>query len=146
MRAILISAIVAASVGGIANADPTADALSAKAEECIKAAAPRVAANSQGLTDAVNFLVNDLCGVEIQHANTYSQSTRALEQLKAVTASAQLAGVTIDPATGELNTPPGFAAPLNTTNIMLNALRPIAGQAGQFRSVAAKAVLAARAK
>jgi hypothetical protein len=146
MKSILLAGLIATSLGGVAKADSTGDALSSRAEECIRSAAPKVAANSQNLSEAVNFLVSDLCGIEVQHANTYEQSLRALDQLKATSASTQLAGITINPATGELNTPPGFAAPLNTTTLMLNALRGGAGQAPRYRSFAAQAVLAAKTK
>lgn len=143
MRALVIAGILAASTTGMAKADAAGDALSARAEDCIRAAAPKVAASSQSLSDAVTFLVSDLCGVEVQHANAYAQSLRSLEQLKATAATTQLAGVTIDQTTGELRTPPGFAAPLNTTTLMLNAVRAAGGQPPQYRSIAAKAVLAA---
>ncbi len=106
MKSILLAGLIATSLGGAAWADAAGDALSSKAEDCIRSAAPRVAASSQSLTDAVNFLVGDLCGTEVQHANAYAQSIRALDQLKATSATNQLAGITINPATGELNTPP----------------------------------------
>ena len=143
---VLLAGLFAAGLGGAAHADPTEDALAAKARDCITAAAPKVVARAHDLTDAVNFLVNDLCSVEIQHANTYVQSQRALEQLQATTASNQLNGVTIDPATGELKTPPGFTMPLNTTSIMLNAVRGMVDQIAEFRSTAARAVLSAGPK
>jgi hypothetical protein len=146
MKAVLIAGLIAGGLGGAASADPTADALATKAQDCINSAAPKVVARSRDLTDAVNFLVNDLCSVEIQHANAYASSKLELEQLQATTASTQLAGVTIDPATGELKTPPGFALPLNTTTIMLNALRGGAGQSADYRSIAARAVLSAETK
>jgi hypothetical protein len=145
MKPVLLAGLLAVGLGGAAGADPTGDALSAKAQDCITSAAPKVVARSRDLTDTVNFLVNDLCGVEVQHANAYVQSKQALEQLQATTASTQLAGVTIDPTTGELKTPPGFALPLNTTSIMLNALRGGA-QSADYRSIAARAVLAAEPK
>jgi hypothetical protein len=146
MKPVLIAGLMAVGLGGAASADPTGDALSAKAQECITSAAPKVVARSRDLTDAVNFLVADLCSVEIQHANAYAQSKQELEQLQATAASTQLAGVTIDPNTGELKTPPGFTAPLNTTTIMLNAVRGVAGQSADYRAVAARAVLSAEAK
>jgi hypothetical protein len=146
MKAILVAAILATSFGGVAIADPAGDALAAKAEECIKSAAPKVAANSQSLTDAVNFLTNDLCGAEVQHATTYAQSLRSFEQLKATEAPSQIVGIKIDPETGELNTPPGFSMPLNMNTVMLNAFRATSGPALQLRSFAAKLVLAAKGK
>jgi hypothetical protein len=146
MKAVVIAVGLVASIAGVAKADVAGDALSAKAEDCIRTAAPRVAASSQSLSDAVNFLVSDLCGIEVQHANAYAQSLRSLEQLKATAATTQLAGITIDQATGELTTPPGFTAPLNTTTLMLNAMRVAGGQPPQYRSIAAKAVLAAKSK
>ena len=146
MRHMLIAVLIAMGFGGAAHADPTGDALSAKARDCITAAAPKVAARSHELTDAVNFLVNDLCVVEIQHFNTYAQSKRTLEQLQATAASAQLAGITIDADTGELNTPPGFTPPPYTTTLMLNSLRAVTSPSSQFRSLAAKAVLAAEGR
>jgi hypothetical protein len=146
MKSVLIAALVAAGLGRAAFADPTGDALSAKARACITSAAPDVAARSHELTDAVNFLINDLCSVEIQHANAYAHNKKVLEQLQATAASSQLVGVSIDPATGELTTPPGFEPSMNATTIMLNALRGIADQTADYRSVAAKAVLAAKSK
>jgi hypothetical protein len=146
MKVVLLAVLLAASLGSAAFADPPGDALSAKAKECITSAAASVAARSHDLSDAVNFLVSDLCSVEIQHANAYFQSKRALEQLQATTASNQLAGVTVDTMTGELKTPPGFEMPLNTTTIMLNAMRAGSDQFANFRSIAARAVLAAEAK
>ena len=143
MRALVIAAILATSMAGMARADAAGDALSAKAEACIREAAPKVAASSQSLSDAVTFLVNDLCGIEVQHANAYAQSLRSLEQLKATAATTQLAGITIDQTSGELTTPPGFVVPLNTTSLMLNAMRGVAGQAPQYRAIAANTALAA---
>ena len=145
MKTVLIAGLIAVGLAGAANADPIGDALAAKAQDCIAAAAPKVAARSRDLTDAVNFLVIDLCGVEIQHANAYDQSKKELEQLQATTASSQLAGITIDPATGELKTPPGFEPPINVSSVMLNAMRA-AGQSSDYRSIAARAVLSAEAK
>lgn len=145
MKLVLIAGLMAVGLGGAASADPTGDALSAQARECITSAAPKVAARSRDLTDAVDFLVTDLCSVEIDHANTYARSKQTLDQLQATAASTQLAGVTIDPTTGELNTPPGFSPPFNPTTMMLSAMR-VGAQSADYRSLAAKAVLSAEAK
>jgi hypothetical protein len=146
MRLVLLAGLFAVGLGVTAHADPTEDALSSKARDCITSAAPRVVVRAHDLTDAVNFLVNDLCSVEIQHANTYVQSKRTLEQLQATTAANQLSGVAIDPTTGELKTPPGFTMPLDTSTIMLKALRGITDQFADYRSTAARAVLSAAPK
>lgn len=146
MKAMLLAGIVAAGIVSSAKADPAGDALSAKADECIRAAAPKISSMSQSLTETVNFLVEDLCVEEIKHADAYAGNIRLLEGWRATTAGTQLIGITVDPTSGELKTPPGFAPPLNTSAMMLNTLRASLAPLARYRSLAAKAVLTARAQ
>jgi hypothetical protein len=136
--------LMAAIVGGSAAAQPVQDSPTGKAEACIRAGAPAVAQANHGLTDAVDFLVDDLCGVEVQRALSYATSERTLDSWKTQVASAQLAGVSIDADTGELKTPPGFSPPFNT-NAMLDAFKGLEHRSATFKATAAKAILAARA-
>jgi hypothetical protein len=171
MRQLLMMAFVAASVAGAARADAIEDGLTKKADACIHDQAARVTGLSQTLNEAVGFLIDDLCAVQIQHAETYASSARMLADWRAAPirtsipvgvggrplndfekrlvedasrTSDQLAQVTINPETGELNAPPGFAAPLNPSSLLTSALRVGLSPHARFKAVAAEAVLAAR--
>jgi hypothetical protein len=144
MRIIIAAAIAAVCVVGVARADPAGDALSAKAEACIKSAAPEVSRMSADPTAAVGFLVNDLCAVEVQRAESYASNSRMLGELQATMPPVALEKVSIDPVTGELRTPPGFSAPLNVSSAMLTTLRNLNPRA-RFAAFAARAILAAHA-
>lgn len=147
MRLALLAVAAAMSVATTASAQPAAqagDALTGKAQACIRAGAPKVVAAAQSLTDAVEFLVNDLCSVDIQRANNYAANAQRLADWAATSASAQLVGVSVDPATGDLKTPPGFSPPFNAGTTMLSVYR-LSAQGAEFRALAAREVLAARA-
>ena len=137
--------LMAAIMGGSAAAQPAQDSPTGNAEACIRAGAPAVAQANHGLTDAVDFLVDDLCGVEVQRALSYATSERTLDSWKTQVASAQLAGVSIDADTGELKTPPGFSPPFNVSNAMLDVFKGLEHRSATFKATAAKAILAARA-
>jgi hypothetical protein len=143
MRLALLAA-AATLAATTANAQPPGDALTDKAQACIRAAAPKVASAAQSLTDAVDFLVNDLCSVEIQRAANYAANSQRLADWAATSASAQLVGVSVDPATGDLKTPPGFSPPFNAATTMLSVYR-MSSQGSEYRALAAREVLAARA-
>ena len=144
MRLALLVAAAAMSAATTATAQPPGEALSGKAQDCIRAAAPRVASAAQSLTDAVDFLVNDLCSVDIQRAVNYSANAQRLADWAATSASAQLVGVSVDPATGDLKTPAGFSPPFNAATTMLSVYR-LSSQGSEFRALAAREVLTARA-
>jgi len=147
MRLALLAAAAAMSAATTATAEPPAqppaDALTGHAQACIRAAAPKVASAAQSLTDAVDFLVNDLCSVDIQRANNYAANLQRLADWAATSASAQLVGVSVDPATGDLKTPPGFSPPFNAATTMLSVYR-MSSQGAEFRALAAREVLAAK--
>ncbi len=169
MRLIIFVA-AAAVIAGAAHADPTGERLNKTAEACIRDGAPKVAAQAQGLTDAVSFLIDDLCAQDIRHAEAYARNwglmsvvQASLPKPKAASAGgdkdaatpapsmaarsiAQLAAVTIDPDTGDLIVPgtkSPLSAPLMLANWFAGGFANSATHA-RFRAVAADAVLAVR--
>jgi hypothetical protein len=171
MRLFLMMAIAAASFAGAARADAVEDGLTKKADACIRDQAERVSSLSQSLNEAVTFLVDDLCAVQIQHADAYVSSSRMLADWRAAPVrptipvgasgrplndfekrliedaartSDELAQVTINPETGELSTPPGFAPPLNPSSMLTSALRLGLAPHARYKALAAEAVIAAR--
>ncbi|HZZ32618.1 MAG TPA: hypothetical protein VFE10_11565 [Phenylobacterium sp.] len=147
MKSMLFAALAAAVIlpAATALADPAGEALEAKADACIRAQAPQVSAITPSPNEAVTFLVDGLCGVEIQRAETYNSNQRVLAQWQATMQAAALANVSVDPASGELKSPPGFSPPLNTSSMMLSTLRNITNPRAHYRALAAQAVLAAKA-
>lgn len=107
MKALLLAVAIAACSLGRAAADPAEDALKAKAEACIRSAAPDVAAKAEGIEDAVQS-VGRLCGVEIIRVVDYDANARLVADWQGRSSPTQLTGVALDPLTGELHTPPGF--------------------------------------
>ena len=144
MKTYALAVAVAAAAVGVAHADPAADGLSAKAEACIRAAAPEVSRLTPNPSEAVTFLVGDLCAVEIQRAEAYAGNARTLAELQASMPPAAVANVSLDPVTGELKTPSGFAIPMGVTGSLLSSLRNQNPRA-RYAAFAARAVLAARA-
>jgi hypothetical protein len=147
MKSILFAALAAAAIlpAATALADPAGEALEAKADACVRAQAPQVSAMSSSPNDAVNFLVDDLCGVQIQRAENYASNQRVLAVWQATMPATALANVSVDPGSGEMKTPPGFSPPLNTSSMMLSTLRNITNPRAHYRALAAQAVLAAKA-
>jgi hypothetical protein len=172
MRPVILRALVvlAAAACRAAEADPASDALQQKAELCIRSQAPAAAAVSPNPNDAVSFLIDGLCAVEVERAQSYIRNTQMLagwradsdrpdpliapghtptpfEQSRidaAAATAAQLKTMVVDPSTGELNTPACFNAPIGGTgSAMLTSLTAVLSQTARFRMVAASAVLAA---
>jgi hypothetical protein len=169
MRLLLVTILVGTAFAGAAIADPITDGLAAKADACIKARAPEVVAKAASINDAVNFLVSDLCAVQIRNYSAYSANSRLVADWRATlnrTATAigptssmdsfdrrqledaqrsreQLTKIAVDPGTGDLNAPAGFDPPLEGGATMSALLRNLNSDAG-FRAVAAEAVLAAK--
>jgi hypothetical protein len=169
---LLVAAAVAVSVAvsgsAIAASDDTAaDALAQRAEACIQAAVPAVAAEPGSLSDGVDFLVNDLCSVDVRHFDAYRQNARQLaewrkasqtppfglsmgnpsiEAVKSVEAEQQseVAKASLDPNTGELIVPPDFSPPINPTAMMSLTINADGDPNARFKVFAARALLAAR--
>ena len=169
MRLPLLIALLAsmASVSRAAEPDANGDALLRKAEACIRAQAPAAASVAQNPNEAVTFVIDGLCAVEVQHFETYQRNVLMLAGWRATPAkpaievdsahpskfeqtlldqaaetNAGLAKVTIDPVTGEMTTPPGFRPPLDTSSWMAVLGIGLMHQA-HLKAVAAAAVLAA---
>jgi hypothetical protein len=107
MKPLLLAVVFASCTLGRAAADPAEDALREKAESCIRSAAPDVAAKAEGVEDAIQGVAL-LCNVEIARVVNYDANARLLADWQGRSSPAQLAGVALDPLTGELRTPPGF--------------------------------------
>jgi len=77
-KAILHLSTILALVAGVANAsaatDEAAATMASPVEQCIRDNAPKVEKAIASLTDAVDFLVNDVCAVQI------SEQMSALQQ------------------------------------------------------------------
>jgi len=77
-KAILHLSTIVALVAGVANAsaatEETATTMAPSVEQCIRENAPKVEKAIASLTDAVDFLVNDVCAVQI------SEQMGALQQ------------------------------------------------------------------
>ena len=142
MKTLLGATLASFCFLGPAVADPAGDALYAKAVACIRSAAPEVIKKAEGLTDAMNFIINGVCVVDVQHAEAYAESERTLAEWSAKESSTQMSGVTVDPNTGELKAPPGFLSDIGRV-VFLNELNRTTPRVGLFAE-AARAVLAAR--
>jgi hypothetical protein len=142
MRAILLSCAATVLLAHPALADPAGGGLSAKAEACIRSEAPVVSRMTATLTDAVNFLISDLCGVEVSRAENFEANSRTVSQLQATMPAPALAGVSVDPNTGDLKYPPGFSPPIGSTSALLS-MRSFTPRP-KFAAIAARAVLTAK--
>ncbi len=173
MRLTTLTVLTAALAAQAAAADPVGDHLMAAAETCIRSGAPKVAAQTQGLSDAVSFLIDDLCAPDIRHLEAYDRNSRLLAVIhadlpkpKAASAAGSgdqaapasgpagamkslgmLQAILIDPDTGDLTVPagakPSLSAPLMFANWFSGGYASSAAHA-RLRSIAAQAVLAAR--
>jgi hypothetical protein len=145
MRHFLLLATAAVVTASPASADQVGDALAAKAEACIRSEASTVSRMTPNPNEAVSFLVGDLCSVEIQHVESYEMNSRMLTQLQANLPAPALKGVSVDPATGEIDAPPGFSPPIGVaTNILTSTFRSQAQTRARFAAFAARAVLSAK--
>ena len=170
MRRTIIASLAASAIAATCQAAPldaTGQAMLGKAETCIKSQAPAAAAVSKSPNDAVSFILEGLCAVEVQRFETYQRNLATLAGWRATPVkpviavdpahpspldktmldqaaqtTSDLAKVTIDPETGDMVMPPGFRAPMDTAT-MMNALYRGAEQRARFQAVAASAVLAA---
>jgi hypothetical protein len=158
-----------AMFGGVARAqEPSGDAhVRARVEACIDEHAPDVERATTSLTDAVGFLVQNLCAVEVHRLNHYHDSASKLAAARkaAVDAADDIEGtkkeiaeakaalatyrealdrISVDPETGDITIPPapphvdvGPASPFSPGDFF-DPISP------DLRAVAARAVLNAR--
>ncbi|HWA63980.1 MAG TPA: hypothetical protein VG939_21590 [Caulobacteraceae bacterium] len=138
--------------------------IAARAIECLRAHASEVAAATPTLTDAVDFLMTDLCAEEVGRYKSYLTNASWLRLTQSPTVGvaivdsgdapstpssrrsaaqwqATMAAATIDPDTAEIRLPPGAKMSLPVTN-WSEALRQ--DNDAYLRAVAAKAILEAR--
>lgn len=133
-------------VAAPAPAAPPQAPVVAHAEVCLRAEAPRAARAEASVKLAVDLLLEDLCGGEVDRASLYARNIDALAHFtpQSERAAAGLSGARVDPETGELVNPPGGDV---TGALAANGLA--AGDAGvppQMRRFAAELVLAAKAQ
>lgn len=159
-----------APTAAVSAPDDPGAVLRAAAEQCLHANAPRVTAATQTLTEAVSFLVEDLCVQQISRASQYQVSVKTLATLQAnppkprFTTSADhptlgsyeqqqnadaerqavlVKELKVDPETGELVTPPGFDSTVALRATTGWIFEVVFAQA-EFKAVAAESVLAAK--
>jgi hypothetical protein len=162
-RIAFFAAAAVLAAASAASADPVGEHLTKAAEDCIRAAAPSVVARSQGLSDAVTFLVDDLCAAEVRHAEAYERNQRVLAVMgpslakRPAPAAPAAAGTPappppaappapmVNPETGDIVAPDlkgNAALPLLIANWLGGSVG--SGDAhARFRALAAQAVLAA---
>lgn len=167
--AIALGGVLSATSALSAPPPAAEEALARKAESCVKERAPEVARYAKSMTEAVDFLVDDLCAVSIGHYRAYRQSAAWLQTMTANSSAlvdqddsqptghdavrkmrenfaklqAQWQATTIDADTGEMVQPAGA----NQGNMFAIGISEQfgGGKDGRFRSVAAAAVLEAKA-
>jgi hypothetical protein len=166
-----LSSIVMLQAAAVPAAlDPAHERLKARAEACIQTNASRVERNEPSLNDAVLFLVNNLCALELGTLQKYESNSTLLTTMRAgqapdgsgwtidppaSTSPADLRiqreraiavykDARIDPDTGALVFP-GKAPDDQTYMIFIQSLGGEIDRGSQeFRSLAARAVLNAR--
>ena len=142
MKMLLLGVAMAACPLADASADPAIDALKAKAEACMTSKAPDVAAKAENVTDAVGAL-SWVCGVEIARVDAYDKNARTLADWEGRSSSTQLAGVSLDPVTGELRIPPGFKIEWDSSSATVSDLGRVTPR-DELNAFATRAVLAVR--
>jgi hypothetical protein len=166
-----VTALLAPATAPAATDDPGA-VLKAAAEQCLRSNAVRVTPATQTLTEAVSFLVEDLCATEIARSVEYRTSMKMLAAMQAnppkpqfTTSAAHptlgafeeqqnanadeqarlVKQLRVDSASGELITPPGFdpTFALRATT-MFGPIFSVAFAQADFKAIAAQAVLEAK--
>ena len=165
----LATALLGPGAALAAPQDPGA-ALRLAAAQCLRSNAVRATAATQTLTEAVSFLVDDLCANEIARSNTYQTSMKTLEEMQAdppkpkFTISAAHPALSdfeqqqnadaehqavlvkqakVNPTTGELETPGDLDLTLRT-KAMIGPMFEAVQAMAEFKSIAATAVLDAK--
>jgi hypothetical protein len=167
---VTVAAVLLGPCVARASPDDPAATLRGAAEQCLRSNAARATAASQTLTEAVTFLVDDLCASEISRSNTYQASVKTLEAMQAdppkpkytISAThpvlsdfeqqqnadsehqaALVKQAKVNPTTGELDTPGDLDMSLRT-RAMLGPMFGTLQSTAAFKSMAAKAVLDAK--
>jgi len=80
----------------------------ARAEQCLRNEAPRAARVETGVKLAVELMLEDLCGAEVERASLYAHNLDALARFtpQSERTAAGLGGARVDPETGEIVNPP----------------------------------------
>ncbi|MDB5431267.1 MAG: hypothetical protein JWP35_2383 [Caulobacter sp.] len=140
-------------------------ALAEKASACIRGAAPQVERAEAALSDGADFILNDLCAVEVAAVNRYQRGQAMLQTLRASASAldqgdgdgdftakerASMAAMrkayakaTIDPDTGEIVWPEG--TPTEVGGMTLYTSFAASNEAPpELRSLAGRELLAAR--
>lgn len=74
MKRLLVTlALFAAQVAALASAQPVAPSVDRAVETCLRANAARVSAAASSLTDAADFLLTNVCAVEVSTAAARTQ-------------------------------------------------------------------------
>jgi hypothetical protein len=92
-----------------AASPPAAEAaVVARAEQCLRTEAPRAARAEAGVKLAVDLMLEDLCGAEVERASLYAHNLDALARFtpQSERTAAGLGGARVDPETGEIVNPP----------------------------------------
>ena len=118
----------------------------AHAEVCLRAEAPRAAKAEASVKLAVDLLLEDLCGGEVERASLYAHNIDALTRFtpQSERAAAGLSAARVDPESGEIVNPP--AADVSGALAANGFDRSDVGTAPQLRRFAAELVLEARAQ
>lgn len=139
----VIATVLAWSCAGSAGAAPVT--VLKAAEDCIRANAGQIAALDNDLKSATDFLVEDLCAVEVEAASRFVRNTDLISVLGAGAPNAA-ARFSVDPTTGRLNAPvePGKSPTdgLGAINLLQTAFAPAV--APSLRVLAARLILEAR--
>jgi len=94
------AAVAALALACAASAQPAPSAV-ARAENCLRGNAERVARADPGLESAAGFLVNYVCGGEVEAASRYERNAELLRIVTAASAGKPLP-FQLDPLTGRL--------------------------------------------
>ncbi len=125
------------------SASPEAPVV-AHAEVCLRAEAPRAARAEASVKLAVDLLLEDLCGGEVDRAALYAHNVEALGRFtpQSERTAAGLSGARVDPETGEILDPP--AGDVNGALSAAGLDRGAIDVPPQMRRFAAELVLAAK--
>jgi hypothetical protein len=93
------------------TASPTASTVPpviTRVEQCLRLQAPWAARAETSVKLAVDLLIEDLCGAEVERASLYAHNLDALARFTpgSERAAVSLMGARVDPETGEIDNPP----------------------------------------
>ena len=116
-----------------------------KAEACLRANVARVVAMDQDIESAAGFLVNYICGAEVEAASRFQRNTELVAVLERGVPGAA-SKVSVDPVDGRLRAPaePGKSPTdgLGAVNVLQAGFTP--SPSPQLKSLAAELIMKAR--